>query len=144
MERKIWTDADYDEFVALLHEKFPKMFAGDYGGIATGPGWWDLIYTLCETIQFHIDHKNMQKEKYSMGDGCSQVVVQQIKEKFGTLRFYVHGGDSYTDGAITMAESMTSLMCEDCGAPGESRRGGWIRVLCDTHEAKRQHLSPLI
>jgi hypothetical protein len=39
---------------------------------------------------------------------------------------------------ITMAESMSAILCEECGAPGERRHGGWIRTLCDEHEAERQ------
>jgi hypothetical protein len=31
-----------------------------------------------------------------------------------------------------MAESMSSVTCEDCGIPGKVRGGGWIRTLCDT------------
>ena len=139
MNRKVWTSNDYDEFEALLHEKFPKMFSQPYGGVATGPGWWDMIYNLCSTIQWHIDWKNKNAEQYpERQQPVPQVVVHQIKEKFGTLRFYVEGGDDYTNGAISMAEQMSSLMCETCGAPGERRHGGWIRVLCDEHETERQ------
>lgn len=67
-----------------------------------------------------------------------QVVADQVKEKFGTLRFYYHGGDEYISGLVAMAESMTAVTCEECGAPGKQRHGGWIRTLCDEHEAERQ------
>ena len=67
---------------------------------------------------------------------CPQVVVSQIKEKFGTLRFYYTGGDEYVDGLEHMAESMSAKICENCGCPGESRstkKNHYIRVLCDKH-----------
>ena len=66
------------------------------------------------------------------------VKVAQIKEKFGGLRFYVDGGDEFVRGAIWLAESLSMKICEECGATGERRSGGWIRTLCDTHEAERQ------
>jgi hypothetical protein len=67
---------------------------------------------------------------------CSQVVVQQVKEKFGTLRFYYSGGDEYISGIVSMAEAMTEVTCEECGAPGKSNGGGWIRVTCEEHAKK--------
>lgn len=69
-------------------------------------------------------------------EACSQVVVDQVKEKFGTLRFYHSGGDDYVDGIVRMGEAMTAVTCETCGAPGETRGGGWVRTLCETHEAE--------
>ena len=62
-----------------------------------------------------------------------QVTVNQVKEKFGTLRFYYSGGDDYIDGLVAMAESMSAATCEECGAPGRVRHGGWLRCLCDEH-----------
>ncbi len=37
-----------------------------------------------------------------------------------------------------MAESWAGHSCEECGAPGEMRSGGWVKTLCDKHEAERQ------
>lgn len=61
------------------------------------------------------------------------VVVEQVKEKFGTLRFYYRGGDDVIDGMVRMAEAMTAITCEVCGSPGSQRGGGWIKTLCDQH-----------
>jgi hypothetical protein len=63
---------------------------------------------------------------------CPQVVADQVKEKFGTLRFYYSGGDDVVDGMVRMAEAMTEVTCEGCGSPGERRGGGWIRTECKT------------
>jgi hypothetical protein len=62
-----------------------------------------------------------------------QVVVSQVKEKFGTLRFYYSGGDAHIDGLVSMAEAMSACTCEECGAPGRRSTGGWISVRCATH-----------
>ena len=55
----------------------------------------------------------------------------QVKEKFGTLRFYM---TRYTDEIrelISSAETLSSVTCEECGSPGEEKGGGWIRTLCN-------------
>jgi hypothetical protein len=123
---------NYEQFAKRMEEQFPKMFANKYGGLACGAGWWPLLETLCQTIQHHVDHKQKR------GEDCPQVVVEQIKEKFGTLRFYYQGGDDYIDGAVSLAENLTGQLCEECGGLGTRRSGGWIRTLCNLHEAEHQ------
>lgn len=67
-----------------------------------------------------------------------RVRVQQIKEKFGGLRFYYQGGDGNVAGMVRMAESWADRTCETCGQKGKQRSGGWVRTLCDEHEAEYQ------
>ena len=64
-----------------------------------------------------------------------QVVAQQVKQKFGRLCFYITGGDEHIRGLITMAEGMSAVMCEECGALAQSTRTetGWLRTLCAEH-----------
>ena len=126
----------YDEFVKTLETKFPEMYSQPYGGICVGEGWWPIIYSLSSQINSHVKWKQEQKEKYGRGDGCPSVIVRQVKEKFGGLRFYHDGGDDMVDGMVRMAESWAAHSCEVCGAPGKSREGGWIRTLCDEHAKK--------
>jgi len=64
---------------------------------------------------------------------CPQVTLDQVKEKFGTLRFYYTGGDDYISGLVSMAESMSGVTCEECGKPGTRTRGGWIKTACKEH-----------
>ena len=123
---------EYESYAKMMEQKFPKMYGGRYGGFAIGKGWRPLIEQLSYTIQSHID------SKHKRGEECPQVIVQQVKEKFGTLRFYYDGGDEFIQGAVWLAESMTSMLCEECGGLGKTRSGGWIRTLCDVHEAERQ------
>ena len=122
----------YDAFAKHMEERFPKMFSGKYGGFACGEGWWPILEKLCSNIQSHIDWKNKQSEI------VPQVTVAQIKEKFGGLRFYYDGGDEHINGMVRMAEAWADASCEECGAPGKKREGGWIKTLCDHHEAERQ------
>jgi hypothetical protein len=74
-----------------------------------------------------------------------QVTLDQVKEKFGTLRFYYTGGDEYISGLVSMAESMSGVICESCGAPAETNWpkaenggvGGWVRTICEPCDKKR-------
>ena len=122
----------YDEFAKQMEERFPKMFTEPYGGFAVGEGWWPILTNLCANIQHHLNWKNKTSEV------VAQVTVNQIKEKFGGLRFYYSGGDGEISGMVRMAEAWANNTCETCGAPGKRREGGWIKTLCDTHEAERQ------
>jgi hypothetical protein len=64
-------------------------------------------------------------------DAIPQVTLDQVKEKFGTLRFYYSGGDEYINGLVSMAESMSAITCETCGKPGTQTSGGWIKTICE-------------
>jgi hypothetical protein len=108
-------------------------------------GNWDAIYTnedgkkwlatatpeqlenIKEYLLFISKHWEKEIEE------IPQVIAEQVKEKFGTLRFYVNYQDDYITGLIDMAESMSGRTCEVCGNHGKMRHGGWMRVLCDEH-----------
>ncbi len=135
---------EYEAFAKRMEERFPLMFAERYGGFAVGKGWWPILENLCANIQGRIDWAKKQHDwdvenkKEPARELIPQVVVEQIKEKFGGLRFYYQGGDEYIHGMVTMAESWADSCCEECCAPGRRRSGGWIRTLCDYHEAEHQ------
>ena len=121
---------------AQLCKEFPKLFIERNmseretcmcWGFACGDGWYNIIHALCSNIQSHIDWKNRESEV------VPQVVVEQVKEKFGTLRFYYRGGDDYISGLVSMAETMSGCTCDQCGSPGKTGGSGWIRTLCDKH-----------
>jgi hypothetical protein len=122
---------DYETFAQRLEKSYPKMYEGKYGGFAVGKGWYPIIERLSSSIQQHIEFANKKEEV------CPQVVVMQVKEKFGGLRFYYEGGDDYVHGLVSMAESWADIACEVCGGIGKRRSGGWVRTLCDVHEAER-------
>lgn len=61
--------------------------------------------------------------------------VAQVKEKFGSLRFYLYTVDDVSNAVTTYAEAMSTDTCEDCGCPGKTYRMGWYRTLCPTHAA---------
>lgn len=81
-------------------------------GIECGPGWkalYEPLIELCKT---------------------EDVAILQIKEKFGTLRFYVGSASDEVHEAIDAAERKSAETCEQCGAKGKRRDEGWMRTLC--------------
>jgi len=166
----------------LLCERYPKIFRDRYASPMTtcmcwgfpGDGWFFIIDTLCRRIQSRIDHSvetagwHMELHaKYVRENGKAyaqewspytgyepipQVVALQVKEKFGTLRFYYSGGDEVIGGYVAMAEAMSAYTCESCGrADGTvGRTIGWISTCCEDcyakHERKQkwQHVHPSV
>ena len=130
-----------EELANKLINKYPKMFPkeANWAYPAVEDGWYDLLDALCGEIQHHLDWERAEGkyEKYDAKPNApEQVVVAQLKEKFGGLRFYVNGCDQRTSGMIQMAEAMSFHICEMCGSPGEQRKGSWIKTLCDDCVAK--------
>jgi hypothetical protein len=75
----------------------------------------------------------IDREPQIVPEPIPQVTLDQVKEKFGTLRFYYSGGDEYISGLVSMAESMSGVTCEECGKPGTRTGGGWIKTVCVEH-----------
>ena len=126
-------ELEYDAFSKSMETKYPKMFSKPYGGFAVGRGWWPILQALCANIQSHTDWWNKNRETRPV---VEQVVVEQIKEKFGGLRFYYTGGDDKVRGMVAMAEAWADRSCEECGAPGTAGGKGWIKTLCPVHRAE--------
>lgn len=113
-------------------EKYPSLFAnvGQKGspmcfGLEVGDGWAGIISTMCWILNQRDTDKKFR--------------FDQIKEKFGLLRAYHTGGSEYMAGVVRMAEDISGKTCEVCGQPGEQRKGGWIKTLCDRcHEGESQ------
>ena len=128
------------ELDELLCKKYPAMMVNRHKdmketcmcwGFDCGNGWFNILNQLMGNIQHHIDWKNRKEEV------VAQVTLDQVKEKFGTLRFYYTGGDDVIDGMVRMAEAMSGTTCEECGKPGQRRGGGWVTTLCKEHAEAR-------
>jgi hypothetical protein len=125
-----------------LFDKYPKIFQRPdtpkenlmFFGFECNDGWFWLIDNLCALIQGLID--------LNPHLGIPQVVAMQVKEKFGTLRFYYNGGNEEISGMVSFAEYLSGKICEKCGSQdGVSQTKGWIVTLCqscmDQHNKKQ-------
>jgi hypothetical protein len=120
------------EKTKILFEKYPELFVEkDFPpnqsnmcfGFECSDGWFNLLDNLCKSI--------MGYQKYNK---TSSVHVNQVKEKFGSLRFYYTGGDDYIDGMVRLAEVISETTCEECGDAGKiDYSAGWLRCRCDKH-----------
>ena len=117
-------------------------------GCECSNGWYELLRGLCSDIT-------------AVYQKCGQpvdIVVDQVKEKWGTLRFYyhfegcphvLHALDFIGSGSIRFEQSATDLqreiativrkweetsgtVCEYCGKPGSLRKDRRVSTLCDT------------
>lgn len=118
------------ELETKLFEKYPKIFRQKdldmkqtcmCWGIECGDGWYMLIDELCNSLQFHIDHNRHP-----------QIEAVQVKEKWGSLRFYTNGEDDFQHGLISFAETMSNHICEKCGSTDDATATdtSWVQTLC--------------
>lgn len=133
-----------------------------YWGFACGDGWFDLIYRVSEKLEriieglpFHcrccghgehdlrckeialIDHDSSVNKKTYGRCRCLNYIpakprASQVKEKYGELCMYLHGGTDEMYNVAENAERESETICESCGQPGmirEHRR--WLRCCCE-------------
>ena len=133
-----------------LAKRHPDLFQkSENFEFSIGNGWYDIIDTLCGMISYRVENAK-SRLKYAMENPDVKFTkpitelekdvanaleelpsIAQVKEKFGTLRFYVDGGTEEMHHYIDFAEAMTAHVCEECGNPGKSRSGNWVKVLCN-------------
>ena len=90
-------------------------------GVECGKGWYPLIEPILQYIQSY--NKDRAEE--------DQIVIQQIKEKFGTLHIYISNYPEELAKMVSEAQEASATTCEKCGAPGSLRNCGWYYTLCD-------------
>src|SRR5580765_1749553 len=88
-----------------------------------GEGWHQLV-------------RDLEKE---LNEIDPDFILQQVKEKFGGLRYYAHEhvpNPSFQQ-AINVAEAASFKICEVCGEPGECKATDrWLKTLCETHRVE--------
>jgi hypothetical protein len=122
-----------------------RKWAIDYNEMATQAkaGNFDLFEETMKALP-NDEYKEKRLAEIVAGDfrqvpeSIPQVTLDQVKEKFGTLRFYYSGGDDYISGMVSLAESLTGVTCESCGNIGERRGGGWVHTYCTPCEETRE------
>ena len=88
-------------------------------------GWFNIIYNCCKEIDDLYKSKNAN---------INDLIIYQVKEKYGELCFYV---GNYIDGVqeiIDKYEEESAKTCEVCGKYGSTvHKGSWLKTLCNKH-----------
>lgn len=120
-----------------LVESYPDLFhpVGDPPACVGWPevcdGWRDLLERACARIRAAV-----------LASGGT-FHATQIKEKYGTLRFYWDGAlspaaDAQVEEAIDLAEARSACTCEICGEEGRLHGPGWLTTRCAAHAEGRR------
>lgn len=96
--------------------------------IDCGVGWYSLLNWLSKRIENIILSLPEIERPY--------VYATQVKEKYGTLRFYMSCCDDKIEDLISQAERRSARTCEVCGSKGKLNEGPWFRVRCSEHWVK--------
>jgi len=121
-----------DELDEKLVKEFPNLYRNRNGGMRTtcmywgfehGDGWFDIIYELSAKLEKLILEIPKEDREWT----CAS----QVKEKYGTLRFYMTMETDEMSTFISEAERKSEITCETCGKPGEIRGRGWLMCICD-------------
>jgi hypothetical protein len=86
-------------------------------------GWYPLIRELSEELE----------PFFAEFDRGSRPIVQQIKTKFGGLRFYISRGTQEIHDVIARAEERAEHTCMNCGSDGNGRiERGVMSTMCES------------
>lgn len=104
-------------------ERYPLLY-GDLSYIECGQGWIHLINGLSAKLEALIaaQHEPLR----------SMYRAEQVKEKFGALRFYMSSETEAMKLLIEEAEEASEQICERCGSPGSVRGTFWVVTRCDS------------
>jgi hypothetical protein len=130
---------DLDE----LKKKYPLCFQIEgccFTGFECGEGWFGVLHELLDKLERRIAEN---PDKYLKAEVPFQ--IDQIKEKFGGLRFYIAGHPIDEDvwDWIIEAEEKCWNTCEICGKPGEhcsTKSKMWLKTLCSEHAEQKEYI----
>lgn len=94
------------------------------------PFVFSILYKIVNFIQPNVYNNAVY---WYGGPPCR---ASQVKEKFGTLRFYMTSQTLEMDTIIKEAERASSVTCEQCGKKGKLRGHGWLYTACARHTKK--------
>lgn len=115
----------------VLRQQCPRLYKH---GIAfeCGLGWFDLLRDLSIKLEKVLE-KDAERDPIPEGeeDNYIEMFAVQVKEKYGTLRFYMSCENEEIAALIRETEALSSEICELCGSHAEMRGNHWYAVRCD-------------
>jgi hypothetical protein len=115
----------FRDIKAFDSDKLDKLIVPLQFGFECGDGWADLLVELCTKIQSHLLTLPEQE--------VESIHAIQVKEKYGTLRFYLSSYNEVLESLIEEATERSSKTCEVCGSPGEVIGDSWLYCACENH-----------
>lgn len=97
-------------------------------GFDCGDGWFDIIWDLSAKLEREI------KSWIAVTGFNDHPAASQVKEKYGSLRFYMTHETERIAKLIEAAEKRSETTCETCGKPGKIRGEGWLYCACEEHK----------
>jgi hypothetical protein len=119
------------ENVKKLLEAAPSLY-GDSFWFECGDGWFDIL--LRASIELESQIRTYPKEVRD------DIVALQVKEKYGSLRFYLSYYSEELDEIVQRVESQSACTCETCGKPGKVRGSIWLYTACEEHVREQDRL----
>ena len=111
-----------DEFLTIIKQKYPVLYQ-ELTRIDCERGWFPLINKLSGIIENELKKREIK-----------DVYVEQVKEKFGGLRFYMNKTTDFNRGAIALAREMSHNICEECAGRADTHLiGDYYTTLCSIH-----------
>lgn len=94
--------------------------------------WYGLRWSMC----YPLAAIRVLKEWFQVCLGLREAEpwwprASQIKEKYGTLRFYLTSGTNEMYKVVDRAEKESETTCEVCGEAGKLRDEGWYYTRCN-------------
>jgi hypothetical protein len=101
-------------------------------GLECGEGWFGIIDRLSAKLEPLIAQAIKDNQDNPELDGYHPC-AEQIKEKFGGLRFYMNWGTQEMYDLISATEDESYHTCEVCGKAeiNASSSGGWVSTVCE-------------
>lgn len=117
-----------EENTRFLIERYPELYE-DCHYFDCGDGWFDII----KDLSLAIDLISKIRAPRANTIGLSPYALQ-VKEKYGTLRYYICGANEEMLNQIEKAEARSAETCEICGSIGKVMGDGWLKTRCDYHK----------
>lgn len=111
-----------------INEEMNKPWKEDYDYSYTllddMPNGWNYTFgiQMCDEIIEALKLDGVPLKDYK---------VQQVKEKFGGLRWYDIGGKNHVRDVVRKYEELSEEICCCCGKPATYYSVGWVLYWCD-------------
>ncbi len=112
-----------------IKEKCPKLFKHGCA-FECGKGWYFILENLCKKIEEILERSPMINKEDEVFE--FDMYVEQIKEKYGELRFYMSVTTKEIDELVEEAYEASKHTCEVCGKLGKMLNNKWYMVRCET------------